>query len=254
MKQLKQLFASHLFLIWIVGGSLFAFIIHCLYSISAPNEWFVAKWSAGDMLTFTSTAALGLLAVWQNKRFKRENDIAQGRLENLTKRANELSSISKIIEHESDSIARLRAKMQKFTSECSTEAILNELSDIVHQPGDFRKTFLKIKMDNRSKQIRLCTIELLIELKTHPNSKEVIELLGLISKYSEYSTTLTQKIRTMFSADGTDDICEDKTNTERELIVSFSNFISNRETLLEKVIFGHLTLEQIKSMYSKYTK
>ena len=38
-----------------------------------------------EILTFVSTVALGLLAVWQNKRFKEENDESQLRMEKLTK-------------------------------------------------------------------------------------------------------------------------------------------------------------------------
>ena len=206
---------------------------------------------AGDILIFVSTVALGLLAVWQNKKFKEENDAAQGRLENLTKRSNELSAINKIIEHENINISRLKEKMQNFISACNTEATLVDLSDVAHQPDDFKKLFLKIKMDYRNKQIRLCTIELLSELKAYPDNApdnaEAIKLLQLISKYSECSIELTQKIRTNSSADGT---YKEKADAEKELIISFSDFISNREAMLNKVIFEYLTLDQIKAMYS----
>lgn len=154
MNRLKELLEKHLFLIWIICSGLFAFIIHCLFSITAPNEWLDAKWGAGDILIFVSTVALGLLAVWQNKKFKEENA---------------------------------------------------------------------------------------------PDNAEVIKLLQLISKYSECSIELTQKIRTNSSADGT---YKEKADAEKELIISFSDFISNREAMLNKVIFEYLTLDQIKAMYS----
>lgn len=48
------------------------------------------------MLTYSSTVSLGLLAVWQNKKFKEENDAAQLRTEKLAMRANELSVISTV--------------------------------------------------------------------------------------------------------------------------------------------------------------
>lgn len=69
---MKKWIKDHLILILIISSILFAFIIHCLFSESAPNEWFVAKWGAGDVLTYVSTIALGLLTVWQNKKLKKE--------------------------------------------------------------------------------------------------------------------------------------------------------------------------------------
>ena len=58
----------------IIISGLFALIIHILYSIPAPFEFLVHKWEAGDILTYVSTIALSLLAVWQNQKFKEEND------------------------------------------------------------------------------------------------------------------------------------------------------------------------------------
>ena len=248
MKRLKEWVEKHLFLTWIISSGLFAFVIHCSFSITAPNEWLVAKWSAGDILTFVSTVALGLLAVWQNKKFKEENDAAQDRLENLSKKANELSAVSKIIEHESENIARLRTKTQNLIDACNTEATLADLLDISHQPDDFKKLFLKIKTNNRNKQIRLCTIELLSELKSYSNETDVIKLIHLTSKYSECSIQLTQKVG-VGSPD--DDTYMEKTNAEREFVTNFSNFISNRVALLDKAIFYDLTLDQIKAMYNR---
>lgn len=45
----------------------------------------------GAFLSFLGTITLGILALWQNKKFKIENDISQTRLEDLTNQANEIS-------------------------------------------------------------------------------------------------------------------------------------------------------------------
>jgi hypothetical protein len=86
-------------IIWAVASIVYAIVIHILFHCTGP-DWLVAKWEAGDILTYTSTVSLGLLAVWQNKKFKEESDTAQDRMEKLTIRANELSAIAKIIECE----------------------------------------------------------------------------------------------------------------------------------------------------------
>lgn len=50
-------------------------IIHCLYKWNTNISWFVAEWSAGDVLSyvagfeaFIGTVALGALALWQNSQ------------------------------------------------------------------------------------------------------------------------------------------------------------------------------------------
>ena len=67
MKKVLKWLTDHLILTWIIFSVIFAFIVHMLFSIIAPNQWMVAKWGAGDILTYASTIALGLLAGWQNK-------------------------------------------------------------------------------------------------------------------------------------------------------------------------------------------
>ena len=42
----------------IIASIIFAVIIHCVFSIPAPNTWFEAKWGAGEILTYVSTIAL----------------------------------------------------------------------------------------------------------------------------------------------------------------------------------------------------
>ena len=77
MKKVLCWFEKHLILTWPIASVIYAIVIHILFSISISNTWFQAKWSAGEILTYVSTVALGLLAVWQNKKFKEENDKAQ---------------------------------------------------------------------------------------------------------------------------------------------------------------------------------
>lgn len=66
-------------------------VIHVLFKISAPCEFFAAEWSAGELLTFLGTVFLGGLALWQNKKFKDENDKSQEELKTLTEKANDIN-------------------------------------------------------------------------------------------------------------------------------------------------------------------
>ena len=58
---------------WGMISLIFALAIHVAFKITAPIKFLEAVWSAGDILTYTSTIALGLLAFWQNQRLYQES-------------------------------------------------------------------------------------------------------------------------------------------------------------------------------------
>lgn len=234
-----------LFFLLIISSIIFALVIHCLFSEPAINDWFVAEWSAGDILTYTSTVALGLLAVWQNIKFKEENDKSQDRMEKLATQANELSIISKVIEYEKEKIFQLNAKRQNFIDACNTTNVSSDLSDISNQPNNFMKTYVKIKMDSRDSQIRLSACELLHELGLYSDDK-VSEISKLVCEYSKVSIELVNDIR---SGMDITNVSEQKQKLEKEFISSMSNFTYIQENMLNEVIYGDLSLEEIKEMY-----
>ena len=110
-----------------------AIIVQWLFSKPASSEIFHAKWGAGDILTYASTVALGLLAVWQNQKFKEENDKSQERLEKLTRQANELAIIGKIIDNRSAKLQRL----QKCFSEFELVSSVGDISTMSTGVKDF---------------------------------------------------------------------------------------------------------------------
>lgn len=239
---------DRLLLIGIISSILFALIIHCLFSEPAPNEWLVAKWEPGDILTYVSTIALGLLAVWQNKKFKEENDNAQQRMETLATKTNELALVSKVIEYERSKISQLKLKSRNFIDSCNTENASLDIADVANQPDDFKKTYVKVKMDGRCSQIRLWSIELLYELDLYNTDANVAELSRLISEYSNASLALVQEIRTNTVVEST---YHRKKELEKQFLQNIFNFISSREQLLNKVIYGDFSFSQIKKMYGQ---
>ena len=54
--------------IWAIASVIFAIVIQLLFSNPAPCNFLDAKWEAGDILSYVSTVALGLLAMWQNQK------------------------------------------------------------------------------------------------------------------------------------------------------------------------------------------
>lgn len=66
---------SKSFLIIIIVFFIPLLVVHILFKLTAVNNFFVAKWTAGELLgyisgflAFIGTIVLGVLALWQNKQ------------------------------------------------------------------------------------------------------------------------------------------------------------------------------------------
>ena len=135
MKKILNWIKKHLVATWAVMSIVFAIAVHVAFSVAAPTAWLVAKWSPGDILTYVGTVSLGLLAVWQNNRFKEENDVSQQRLERLTVQANELTAINKIIEVESARLERLRKAFDEFSTACDPQTLTAVYAETIASPN-----------------------------------------------------------------------------------------------------------------------
>lgn len=116
-------------ILWAIASIGVAVVLQVLFYIDAPIPLLEAKWNAGEILTYISTIMLGLLALWQNQKYKEESDKAQNKMEKLSNRANELQITVKLIEHETERINLLRNLFNEFVSACSCN----------HLVADYRK-------------------------------------------------------------------------------------------------------------------
>ena len=119
----KKFVRQHWIFIWALLSVVYAAIVQLLFSLKTSNPFFVAHWGAGDILTYASTISLGLLAMWQNKKQQEENDITQERMERIIIHANELSIISKMIEHEERRVNELDKLLNRFMQNCDPQAV-----------------------------------------------------------------------------------------------------------------------------------
>ena len=119
----KKFVRQHWIFIWAFLSVVYVAIVQLLFSLKTSNQFFVAHWGAGDILTYASTISLGLLAMWQNKKQQEENDITQERMERIIIHANELSIISKMIEHEERRVNELDKLLNRFMQNCDPQAV-----------------------------------------------------------------------------------------------------------------------------------
>ena len=251
MKNFKNFISKHWIGCWVSASILFALIIHFLFSIQAPNKFLTAKWGAGDLLAYASTVTLGFLAMWQNKKQKEENDIAQERLEKISLRANELNIVNKIIEYESNRLSQLQTTMDVFTTSCDPQTFGLIMGKNVENPPAFiiDLTELEKRIDTSYFELaRLFRIDNgLKHNDKHPLNKAYATLYLYAKesianlRESEISYNSKQEATVILTTLGK---LRDDFIKERE------QYLSIQEKKLKSLLFEELSLEEIRNHYS----
>ncbi len=239
---------THLFSTWIVCSAVFAFGVHCLFSIPACNEWFAAKWTAGEILTYVSTVALSLLAVWQNKRYKEENDLSQARLEKVAVQANELVVIGKIIEYESSNLSRLRNAYDDFSIACDPQNLSSIISKGALLSGSEVSLLAEIVI--AEKHIDDSFFSLCRELRIDPtvlnDDKDPTKISA--GKYYLQAKQFVESARNLPNKAPTQEL-KSLTEARNDFIWIREKYLRNRENILNRAIYDNLTLSEIKQLY-----
>ena len=244
---MKKFIKEHLIQTWIIASIVFAILIHILFVTDAPCDKLQAQWGAGDILTYTSTVALGLLAVWQNQKFKEENDRAQERLEKLTQQANELAIIGKIIDNRSAKLQRLQTCFFEF--------------EIVSSPGTIGSAYTRAAdMSERGSLLSECSRDLTIKVENL-----IIEISGnkgipsqkICDAIIRLSDATEEIIDHYFS--GTSDSLGEKVLAEyiaahQEFIKYRSIYISRTERVLNKISYEDVSLADIRDFINSTSK
>lgn len=120
--------------LWHMGLLVLALIILAPILISALAPRVSSEVSADGLLGYiiqavsaAGTIFLAHVAIRQNERFKEENDLAQQRLEELTKRSNELSIIGKVFDYERNKLAEIRQAGDALIHACDPETMNKEI-------------------------------------------------------------------------------------------------------------------------------
>lgn len=245
--KMKQWVKKHMILSWVIASILYAFIIHCLFSYYPSNTWLIAKWTAGEILTYASTVSLGLLAVWQNKKFQEENDIAQDRLESIIKYSNELSIIGKICEYEVDNIHRLRKSLDDFSQICDPQNICSHYISKTSQNLEVLSTMAMLEQ-----KLIYCFFqlgrELRIDLELKQNDETPVK--KTFCAYYRMGKEFINKLKT-----------EPLENCEQDIIAlskardafceEGEKYLVEQEKKLNKLLYEDLSVDEIKSLYKR---
>lgn len=245
---MKKFIKEHLIQTWIIASIVFAILIHILFVTDAPCDKLQAQWGAGDILTYASTVALGLLAVWQNQKIKEENDKAQERLEELTKQANELSIIGRMIDNKSKKLDNLRHAFSDFEAACNVGTI----TSLCVSSTKIASAHSKLS-EHTQKLPRLCNI---LETEIAGNwGVEFTDISSQIFKLNSLALKIVDQCSGIVSAKGNKETYDDGKITAllKEYAEAYDEFsearasyIMETEFLLNAISYKNITLEEIR--------
>lgn len=224
---------------WVFLGIVFMLIVHVLFSLTGPN-WLQAKWGAGELLTYVGTISLGLLTVWQNKRFKEENDKSQERLERLSQQANELAIVSKILEYEAHRIEKVKASLEKFYELADAARLVAKVT------GSVQSKTIGQEMVRWHQDIFQIASDIDMQLENdqftpHGKLKEKISLV---------SEKICNVCRLCMESSNPEGYIlreyEDLTQMQEELYSLWQNYIALVDKTYSHLLFDNLTLDEIR--------
>jgi hypothetical protein len=240
---MKRWIQKHIFPVGVVVCCLFALFIHIIFKIEAPNAWFLPEWDAADILTYVSTAVLSILALWQNQRFKEENDKAQQRLESISVAANDLNIIIRIAENETQFIGRLETAFHDLLDAISIERIAMSFQD---RDDDSRFKNKILSQINRAIDNLVAVHGSGYIIQAHPTNPLIEECVDMAKTVSNsVSKAVNQKANARQFAEVLECLIEPYTN----LSISLNHHLSVRRAILNTVLLEKLSLGDIKEIY-----
>lgn len=224
---------------WAIASIILMVSIHILFHIDGPN-WLDPRWSAGEILTYCGTTSLSLLAVWQNKRFKEENDKSQERLEQISNKANELSMLSRILEYEEHRRERLDVALRQF-SDCAngTHIFTFAREGKLNQDTAARLSSLAIELDK-------CFYEAFRELKKD-EFIDNFEFQNLLIAYYTDARNMIQMLA-LPGDENTDELADsliDERLKYNELLVAYT---TASDKFYSHLLYDNLSLEEIRAL------
>ena len=229
--------------IWATASIIAALAIHGLFHLNAPNEWFIAAWSAGDILTYFSTVTLGLLAVWQNGKIQKSNEESQARLEKISKEANKLNIVGKIIEHETARISKLESLFDEFEICCDPKNI-EEIS------CNNNVGIVLSKSKELYQKVELLHTKIFKELVALISNDDItVKMLN-----DHYSKLYHSTIKILnYLTSNTSSLVDDAFDKQNEAWINFRisklDCIFLLQSKLDKVLYEDLTLEEVRILY-----
>lgn len=246
---MKKFIKEHLVQTWIVASIVFAILIHILFVTDAPCDKLQAQWGAGDILTYASTVALGLLAVWQNQKFKEENDKSQERLEKLTIQANELAVIGKIIDDRQEKIQNIQLGFSEFEAMCS----VGPLQAVCDSSDNTSLTIQNLILHGA--KLTACQRKLINFIRSNDGVDGTDVTIQINKMHKAYQENIEREIAYLELPDEKRHLTpgpnlQDLTNVVKYYIEEREFYLLQNNILLNMILYQNMSLSQIKELIS----
>ncbi len=243
MKLVKKWIEKNKGTFLIIVSIIAALVIQFLFSQYPKEDILIAKWGAGDILTYFSTVVLGWLAIWQNEELKRSNQESESRLELLTRRSNEINILSKVIEYELEKKRSIEAALLLFEQNNNFQLLLPCINPST-KTIDVNIAVEKERILDES-YLSLCS---LLNIDYDSDSEDSDQFYSkLRDLYRSTKTTISH-----LKNSNTSLLHEDKTMMEssrQKYIIYKKEYLMAKRKAFEELLNGNINLENIKAIY-----
>lgn len=210
----------------------FVWLIFNYFIFDNPDFWY-------GYMAYFGTIVLAAVALWQNHIFKLENDRSQNRLEEISKQANEINTINKILEFEHTRIHNLYKYLDELEKACDNNNISISLQGCINENIIITQTIEKcdflflavtreMRMDKRGDTIKDELFELCSDLY-----KAAVELL---KAYDNNKLNV--------------DICVTKLNKIwKQYFITKEKYINSVQRDFSRLLYENLSLDEIRCIY-----
>ncbi len=218
------------------------FLINASY---IKNEGFITVWNGADLLAFygavlgaIGTISLGALSLWQNHQLSKINEKAQGKIGEISKRANEINIISKIIEHEEVRLQQLRASFDKYNDFCDPTSILSKTKN---KPKEERHSITdKLEKEN---ELLYNSVFNYLSWNTNDDRKFKFLVVELNMRMFKFIREIREK--------GHSDMGLEVLDKKLELTDYYNDYFKKYQTQLESMLFKDLSLDEVRKLYER---
>lgn len=243
-------------LIWGLISIVAAVAIHFAFYFPAKQEWLVHQWEAGDILTYISTVALGLLAVWQNQKFKEENDNAQAimdkqntdaqkRLEKIISESNEQNFVTRIIDFETQYLVRLEKAGLEVLDYSQTYTLVDTIQKAEKSDGDVSVTAIYTQFTQAYTHLTATYFSGMMVVD--------VDITPMINCFKELHT-ITSSVITQYNKLKKFDasFVDEHLEVRKKALTELNSFLDKRRRILHQVLTGDLAADDVKLLYSDY--
>lgn len=238
---------------------LFVVIIPIIINESYKHGYLYSTvWTGADMLMFygsmfsgLGSIILGIIAFYQNKKFKEENDIAQTRieksnkesqerLERINERSNELNAINSILNHKIKIFEDIEYELTEFIKNFEPDKLIkcltsNDKQELVQFKINMTFSFVKVESKIRSFDNKYATL-IINEIKEYQNV--VCEISNRYNKKKFYKTVPDQDLNKLVEVFG-------------NVFLKNGEFVKEYNDKFDKILYDNFTLKEVNNLFEK---